>query len=85
MLPKAVTSPQNRKENTMKYFYYAVVNEENGKYFAYAERVREGNNIKSYFEADDIIIVHPCGTFKEAKEIAEYWNECYKKNGTYMF
>ena len=72
-------------KSKFNYFYYAVVNEENGKYGAYAERVHGSNNIKSYFEADNIDIVHPCGTFKEAKELSAFWNECYKKNGTYMF
>ena len=74
-----------RKDRIMKYFYYAVVEKENGKYGAYAERVHGSNNIKSYFEADNIDIVHPCGTFKEAKELSAFWNECYKNNGTYMF
>ena len=69
----------------MKYFYYVVVNEENGKYFAYAERVHGSNCIKHYFKADNIETVMPAATWWEAKEIAECWNECYKNNGTYMF
>ena len=67
------------------YFYYVVVEKENGKYFAYAERVHGSNCIKHYFSADNIENVMPTATFKGAKEIAEYWNECYKRNGTYMF
>ena len=72
-------------KSKFNYFYYAVVNKENDKYCAYAERVNGSNCIKHYFDADNIEIVMPTATFKEAKETAEYWNECYKKNGTYMF
>ena len=73
------------KDNKFNYFYYVVVNKENDKYSAHAERVHGSNCIKHYFKADNIENVMPTATFKEAKEIAEYWNECYKKNGTYMF
>ena len=43
----------------MKYFYYVVVNKENDKYSAYAERVHGNNCIKHYFNADNIENVMP--------------------------
>lgn len=33
----------------------------------------------------DIIAVNLCATKKQAEELAAFWNECYKKNGTYAF
>ena len=72
------------------YFYFVVglyEEDENGKQkrFAYAEKVHGSNELLSYFGRKDIQHVNPVKTFKEAKEIAEFWNDCYKKNGTYMF
>ena len=55
------------------------------KYYAYAERVDNCNNLKDYFSRDNIHTVNAFPTFKEAKETADFWNECYKKNGSYLY
>lgn len=69
------------------YFYYVVdTKDENGLYFAYPARVHESNNLLSVIAGfKNIVTLHQCKTMKEAKRIADYWNECQKKNGRYLY
>ena len=69
----------------IKYFYYAVVQMENGKSFAHAEKVPMNINIANFFGSESVIIVQPTATFKEAKELADFWNGIYKRDGRYMY
>lgn len=64
--------------------YYVVTEKKDGKFVSYALTVGRNQNIgKDFFGKYDT--VNNCSTKKEAEEIARYWNECYKKNGTYMY
>lgn len=72
-----------------KNFYYVVTTGTegaNGKCYAQVARV---NNYSDLLFALDRIenktSVTACSTKREAVELAEFWNECYKKNGTYLF
>lgn len=57
-----------------------------GKYYATAYKVPQNYNLKSYIDSiSNCLHVNVCDSYKQAKEIAEHWNECYKKNGTYLF
>ena len=70
-----------------KYTYIAITVGKNGKYYAYAMKWHNGNNLKNLFDdkREDIIHANICETKKRATEIVAHWNECYKANGTYMF
>ena len=67
-------------------FYYVIVHTENGKKYAHAHKVSGNLNLLSVLQAfKNVSCVHQCKTLKGARELAEFWNECYKKNNTYMF
>ena len=67
-------------------FYYVIVNTENGKNYAHAQKVSGKLNLLSVLQAfKNASVVHQCKTLKSACELAGFWNECYKKNNTYMF
>ena len=68
-----------------KYNWIAVNVEEDGKLCAYAIRVRQNENLLSKLAINNIVSANICGTKKEAREIVNFWNDCYKQNGTYMF
>lgn len=67
------------------YGYFAVTVEEDGKYYAHAMRISDGTNVKWELNRENIVHANVCPTMKRAKEIATFWNDCYKRNGTYMF
>lgn len=72
------------------YSYYIIVQQEKetGKNYAYTEKVSNCYNLYNYFQAHKgckITSINACKTMKEAKKISDFWNECYKKNGTYAF
>ena len=69
----------------MKYYYFAVTIEENGKYYAYAVKANENDNILCKLKIKNIKCANICLTKKRAAEIVEAWNDSYKTNGTYMF
>lgn len=69
----------------MKYYYFAVTIEENGKYYAYAVKANENDNILCKLKIKNIKCANICPTKKRAAEIVEAWNDSYKTNGTYMF
>ena len=69
----------------MNNHYIAVTVCEGGKNYAYVVKVREDENLLSKLEIKNIKTANIFSTKKEAKIIAEYWNKCYKDNGTYMF
>ena len=68
-----------------KYTYIVVSIQEDGKNYAYVIKHHNSNNLINVLEIKGILHANICDTKKEAYSIAEYWNECYKKNGTYMF
>lgn len=70
----------------MKKIYLVFSETENGKHFAHAETIKAGENLKNFIErypcAD---VVHVCESATQAYTLAARWNECYRKNGSYMF
>lgn len=69
----------------MKNFYFVVNVKENNKLYACVIKATESDNLLSKFEIKNISSVNIFPTKKRADEIAKFWNECYKKNGTHMF
>ena len=70
----------------MKNFYYAGVETKNGKHFAFIFNAKAGNNLLSIFKQyKNMTIVNACESKKKAEELADFWNESYKANGTYLF
>jgi hypothetical protein len=59
-----------------------------GKYYSHAEKVPNCYNLVGKFTAIDgfeVISVNACDTWKEAQEIADFWNEGAKKRNKYAF
>lgn len=69
----------------MKNIYLACIHTENGKNYAYMVRVPVGVNILAHLERHKIEVAHTCSTKKEARDLVNIWNACYKANGTYLF
>lgn len=70
----------------MKNTYLATTVQENGKRYAYIVPVSSGDNLLSVIaRIKGVEHINAYPTKKEAKEVVEFWNECYKINGTYMF
>ena len=70
----------------MQNFYYAVNTEDNGKICAFVIKASINDNLKYLFNGyKNLISINACPTEKRAEELANFWNECYKANGTYMF
>ena len=65
--------------------YIVVSIQEDGKNYAYVIKHHNSNNLINVLGIKGISHANICDTKKEAYRIAEYWNGCYKKNGTYMF
>ena len=70
----------------MKNYYFVINTSENGKNFASVAKASAHENVLSVFDRiPNIITANICPTKKYAEDLAAYWNECYKKNGTYLF
>ena len=69
-----------------KTFYVMVIKNEYGKRYAYADAIQNSNDLLSMFQSiKNLETVNACDTRHDADEIAHYWNETYKVNGTYAF
>lgn len=56
------------------------------KYYAYAERVKNGANILSQLDIiGGLKVAEIYQTRKEANEVVECWRTAFKHNGTYAF
>ena len=68
----------------MKNIYFAVTVKEDEKYYSYMVKSTDNTNVLSTLNIKNIVHanVYPK---KQAEETVRHWNECYKKNGTYMF
>lgn len=73
-----------------EYFYYTIeiINPE-GKTFAYAERVHQAYNLYGYFDrfcnkskGEEIISITPFSTLKQARAVANFWNDTAREKGT---
>ena len=70
----------------MKNFYFATTEEQNGKYFATVLKFAGNANLLSILsQHKNLKVVHACGSKAKAEELADFWNESYKANGTYLF
>lgn len=69
----------------MKQFYIAVQIEESGKYYAYAVKVSESDNLLSKLEIKGIKAASIFETKKRAYEIVKFWNAVFISNGNYLF
>lgn len=67
----------------MKNAYIAVSIKENDKNYAYMIKVSEMDNLVGKLNIKGIEFANMFDTKKKAGEVVEYWNECYRKNGTY--
>lgn len=70
----------------MKKIYIVIQIEENGRYYAFADAIRTGENLKPHIERHKSAnVFHLCESMKKAKETATRWNATYKANNTYLF
>lgn len=69
----------------MIYVNLVFVTEKSGRYWATPERLRQGENIIPYCEHYRAKIAHVCESATKAHQIAQEWNEQYKKNGTNLY
>ena len=65
----------------MKHNFLAVQYEIGGKELAYVMRVAENENLAAVLSRNRITLAQICGTEKEAGRLANYWNECSRRNG----
>lgn len=73
---------------TMKYtenVWASVTIEEDGKYYSYIKPISAADNALSKLTIKGIVSASIYRTKKQAAEVVTCWNECYKKNGTYLF
>ena len=73
----------------MKVNYVFSYTNDKGKHFALFTQSDMNYNQYSFIKCwekhsdlGEMNIAHICKTKKEAEELARYWNECYKNNGT---
>lgn len=69
----------------MKYFYIVVIVYDNEKYYPYAVKVSENDNLLAKLKIKGIISANICPTKKEAYNLVERWRDTYTKAGVYMF
>lgn len=70
----------------MKKIYIAIQVEENQKYYAFADAIRTGENLKPFIKRyPNAVTLHLCESRKQAEEIAIQWNETAKNNKQYLF
>ena len=67
----------------MKYHYIAISTRTNNKSFASVLRVSSADSLLFSLQIPGIISAHICTTKKEAENVVDFWNKCYKKNKTY--
>ena len=65
--------------------YIVIVEMVNGKRVAYVEKWNNQNNLVCLFKNNRIETANICDSRKDAERIAEDWNQCYKRNGSYIF
>jgi hypothetical protein len=69
----------------MKKIYIVIQIEENKKYYAFADAIRTGENLKPFIDRHKADIFHLCESRKQAEEIAMRWNATYKANNQFLF
>ena len=70
----------------MKNFYIAFSAQLDGKYWAGTMTVSSDDNIMNISQKiAGMQAANLCATKKAAKELADNWNECFKRNGTSIY
>ena len=69
----------------MKKIYLAISVEENGKYYAFADTIKVGENLMVHVGRYKADVLHLCESKKEAEELVMRWNAVHKANGTFLF
>lgn len=78
-----VAVKQDRNETT---FTERTNPEYNPGYYAFVVRCSENDNLLHKLDCiGGLIHANICPTKKRAEEVAEFWNNSYKANGTYFF
>ena len=71
---------------TKNYYLAVTVADENNKHYAYALKVSAFDELKSKLDGvNGLSSANICASKTEARELVNYWNACYKANGSYMF
>ena len=65
------------------YFYFACIKEQDGKRYATVECVSDCESVLWKLAGYESANAMP--TKKKAHEVVDFWNDCFRKNGTYMF
>ena len=69
-----------------KHFYITFFAQLNGKYWAGTMTVSSDDNIMNISQKiAGMQAANLCATRKAAEELADYWNECFKRNGTSIY
>lgn len=69
----------------MKKIFVVFQMEENGKQWAIADTIREGENLCCHIKRHGVKICHLCETATQAHYLANEWNQCFVRNGTYLY
>ena len=69
----------------MKMIFVVFSIEQDGKYYAIADTIRTGENLKSHLDRYNCNICHLCESRKQAEQIANEWNNAYKRNDTSIY
>ena len=77
-----ITVKQDRNEN----IFSDEVKEVDYGYYAHVIKVKESENLFTSFDAiKGLTSANVFETKKKACEVATFWNNCYRQNGTYLF
>lgn len=68
-----------------KYIYIAVQIEEHNTFYADCIKISCSDNLLSKLKIKNIVSATIFQSKKQSEELAEFWNDCYKQNGRYMF
>ena len=73
-------------DHNYKYYYLAITIEPiKNRYFSYVERISDAENLVWVINrTNHILHANIMPTKKKAKEVVDHWNECYRKNGTFL-
>ena len=65
--------------------YIAITIKTDDKYISHVIRASKNDNLLSVLNIKGIQNANICSSKKKAYELSDYWNDCYKINGTYLF
>lgn len=69
-----------------KYFYYVFTQQKDGKFYSYVERIHASYNLASVIKSTpNVYTVNTMTSKKTAYDLANFWNDTYILNGTYLF